>query len=226
MDSTELFDAFREDTLDKATASFWSDSEVFRYMNAAYREFVRLIGGIPDFTSEASEAPIYAGEANGVLHPSVLRVMSAQRRSDSAPIEIINFTDLNKTRVMDYGVQRVLKLDNRTGPVRYGIIGMQRGILRWMLVPEEDDTADLYVKRMPLNKITEFDQEFADLDEDHHIHLLDGMKMFAMAKQDADTFDMGKASDYQAKFEAYARQVKAEAERYEHKNREVTYGGI
>ena len=71
------------------------------------------------------------GEANGVLHPSVLRIMSAQRASDSLPIEIINFSDLNKTRAKDYGVTRTLKLDDRQGPVRYGVIGMQKGIIRW-----------------------------------------------------------------------------------------------
>lgn len=39
------------------------------------------------------------------------------------------------------------------------VIGMQRGIVRWVNVPEADDTIKLRVYRLPLNDITGDDQE-------------------------------------------------------------------
>ena len=95
MTSDELYEAFREDIVDVAKPYLWSDAEVWRYMNDAYSMLVRLTQGIPDADSEATELQIVANDANGELHPSILRIMSATRRSDGAEIKVINATDLS-----------------------------------------------------------------------------------------------------------------------------------
>lgn len=226
MDSTELHDAFREDVVDVARPYLWSEREVYSYANDAYRMFVRLTGGVADFTSDAASAALVAGDSLGVLDPSVLHITKAQRRSDGGKITIINYTDLDKAVGSDYGQPRALKLDDTQGVVTHGVIGMQRGIIRWLHIPEVDDTADMMIYRLPLNRITEEGQPLCDVDEDHHLHLLDWMKHLAYRKQDADTLNLTKAEECKRSFEEYCTFVKAEWERYKHKNREVSYGGL
>jgi len=120
----------------------------------------------------------------------------------------------------------MLKLDMQQGPVRYGVIGMQRNKIRWLKVPVVDDVVNLIIHRLPFSTIDDFDQEFDDVDEDHHLHLVDWMKHLAYSKQDADTFDAKKAVEYKAAFEGYCGFVRGEMERYKSKVRTVAYGGI
>ena len=226
MDSTSLHGVFRSEMKDDVRPYFWTDDDIFRYMNAAYREFVRLIGGISDFTSEACEVEITTGEAVSDLHPSLLRIMSASRRSDNHDIMIINSTDLGKLKVRDYGTVSTLRLDNTSGPVRYGVIGMQKGKIRWINIPIEDDVAEMIIYRLPLKTIDDFDQALDEIDEDHHMHLFDGMKQYAYLKTDAEVYDPKASDKAKFDFEAYALRVKGELERYQHKPREVVYGGL
>lgn len=226
MNSSELLGAFRDEVVDTAKPYLWKDPEVFRYMDDAYRMFVRLVGGIADFTSDVASAAIVAGDPLGVLDASVLRIMRAQRRSDNGEIKIINFTDLDRLSRGDYGQVKQLQLNDEPGPVRYGVIGMQRGIVRWLQVPMVDDVADLQVYRLPLVRIDDFEQTLDEVDEDHHLSLLHWMKYRAYSKQDADSFDGKRALVEKQAFEDYCRFVRAEVERYKYKNREVAYGGI
>lgn len=226
MDSTGLYDAFRSDVVDTARPYFWSDDEVWRYTNDAYRMFVRLIGGVPDFDSDICAVSVVPGEAVADIDPNILRIMSATRRSDSNVIEIINSTDLGKMRSKDYGQTKQLVMDARTGPVRYAVLGLRKNALRWIQVPVEADTIDLVIYRLPLVTITGPDQELADVEEDHHIHLLSWMKHLAYKKHDADTFDPNASAKGEADFRAYCAFAKAEMQRYQHKTRTVTYGGL
>lgn len=226
MNSTELVTAWREDVRDTEQPYLWSDEEALRYAAAAYSMFVRLTGGVADFTSDACAVDIVAGEATAELHPSILRIMSATRRSDTQPIDVINPTDLNKMRSSDYGQMKRIVMDTRTGPVRYMVHGLQRGMVRWVQVPEVNDVCDLHIYRLPLVGITDFDQDLVDVDEEHHIHLLDWMKHLAYKKQDADAFDPQASAVGKTLFETYCTFVKAEWERYKHKTRVVSYGGL
>ena len=130
MNSSELLEAFRLDVEDLSDPPLWSDLEIYRYLNDACFQFVRMTGGIADFTSEACEVEITAGEATSPLHPSVLRVMSANRRSDNREIEVVNITDLHAHYRSDYGVRVKQFLDDTPGPVRMMVLGMQRGVER------------------------------------------------------------------------------------------------
>lgn len=226
MTAYELFDHFRSNTRDVSPAYFWTDEEVWMYMNAAYRMFVRLTGGIADFTSEATEVSIVSGVAEAELHPSILRIMSAYRRSDEVEIEIINPTDLGRIRSSDYGQIKQIYLDTTSGPVRYMLLGGQKNLVRWVQVPAADDTADLMIYRLPLEQITCGEQELTEVEEDHHLYLYDWMEHLAYLKKDADTFDPNGAALAEARFRKYCAEVKAEWERYKHKHREVAYGGI
>ena len=226
MNSTELLEAFRLDTADLETPYLWSDEEIYRYLNDAYFQFVRKTGGVADFTSEACEVELSAGEATSGLHRSILRVMSAKRRSDNAQIKVVNSTDLSAVRVSDYDQRALTKVDETPGPVRLMVLGMQRGVVRWVQVPEFDDVVELVIHRLPLKSISGDGQLLEDVDEMHHLHLLDWMKHLAYKKQDAETLSPQESERSRRSFIAYCEQVCAEWERYKHKTRVVRYGGL
>lgn len=226
MDSTGLYDAFRTDVVDTARPYAWSEDEVWRYAADAQRMFIRQTGGVADATSLATAIDVTTGEAWSDLHPSILRIMSMTRRSDGRLLKILNNTDLEMPSSSDYGQSLVARLDMRAGPVHSAVIGLERNKVRWLQIPEADDTVDAYIYRLPLKVISGPDQEITDIPEEHHLHLLDWMKALAYRKQDLDTFDPNKAADCESRFLAYCLVVKAEWSRYMHKTRVVTYGGL
>lgn len=226
MNTNELYDAFRSDVVDTARPYLWSDVEAYRYMADAHRMFVRLTGGIADFTSDACSVTCPANERDVTLHPSVLRVLSAERQSDSMPVKVINFTDMPVITEVDYGRQRQIYNDTTPGPIKYLLIGKQRGIARVVHVPTEEETLLMSIYRMPLLVADGPDKEIVEVDEEHHIHLLDWMEHMAYKKQDAETFNRAKSDEKGAAFQSYCDQVKREWERYKHKTRVVRYGGI
>lgn len=225
MNSNDLYDAFREDIVDTALPYLWLDDEVFRYMDAAYRMFVRLTGGISDFTSDATVVEISAGEALADLHPSVLRIMSANKASDEQDLTIINMVDEATTESDDYFQLLRSIRSTQTGAVRKMIIGAERNKVRWINVPEVSDTVNMHIYRLPLVHVTDGSHPLDEIDDDHHIYLLDWMKHLAYKKQDSETFDKTKSDDAEETFKKYCAQVKAEWERYKHKTRIVQYEG-
>lgn len=226
MNSTGLYDLFRSDTGDDKAPYLWTETDVWGYIGTTHNDFVRLTGGIADFTSEATEVPIVTGEPSAELSKKILRVMGASRRSDGGEIEIINATDVGRMSVSDYGRLKPLLMDNSRGPVRCLVLGKQKHIARWINVPEVDDTADLHIYRLPLKTVDGPDQEFEGVDEEHIFHLLTGVKALAYRKQDANVLDVNQAEANEARFRAYCERVKSEWERYKHKTRVVAYGGI
>ena len=226
MDSTRLFELFRSDVADEAKPYLWKDVEVWEYMDSAYKAFVRLTGGIADFTSSITEVSATAGEPTSEVSKRILRFMSAQRTSDNRSVEIINSTDIGRLSRSDYGVSRPFTLNDQVGPITAMIIGMQRGVVRWLNVPEVDDLIKLHIYRLPLDDITGDGQEFVDIDDQHHLYLLNGMKALAYRKQDAETFDRARAEENEVVFARYCALVKSEFERERHKTRVVAYGGL
>ena len=225
--SQELYDAFRTDTDDLARPYLWTDDEVWRYADAAYRAFVRFTGGIADFTSNATKVDLSIGTDEYALDPSILRIMTANLASDGSEVKVINATDLPAVMsTTDYGHLRSLTVKNTDGPVRYLLMGMQQNLAKVLQIPVAVDTINLFVYRLPQVHITDGSHPLNDIAEDHHLYLLDGMKHLAYKKQDSETFNKTKSEDAEQSFRAYCAQCKSEWERYKHKTRVVQYGGL
>lgn len=228
-DSQELMDRFRLDVVDTALPYLWTDEEVVSYADDAYRMFVRLTGGIADFTTEeVVRIPLVTGEELYGTHNSILRVMTATLESDGTEIKVLNATDLPNlfTNVTDYGQLRTLAMKNTPGLPKYLIVGMQRNLAKVIQIPVVDDAILLYVYRLPLVHIVDGSHPLDEIEEDHHIHLLKWMKSLAYNKQDAETFDKTKAKEAEDAFRTYCLQCKTEWERYKAKVRVVQYAGI
>lgn len=226
INALELLEAFRSDVVDDALPYLWSDSEIYRYADSAYVMFVRLTGGIHDFTSSVTRVPITAGEALSDVSRSILRFDSAHLVSTGRELEIINWPERAALRRDDYGAKVNLYNDPTPGEVRFMVIGNQRGKVKWVAVPREDDEVQLQVYRLPLVKIEDDNHPLDEVDEQHHICLLDWMKHLAYLKRDSECYDKQASDDAAARFTAYCAQCKAEADRYRSKVHVVGYGGL
>lgn len=226
MDSTGLVKFWRDSVRDTKAPYFWSETEAYTYAQAAYVMFTRLTGGVPDFTSEACEVDVVAGEPIAELHPAILTIHAAELKSTGAPVKIVNHTDTRALQMLSYGKSVNLAADKSVGKVTHMVIGMQRNRAQLIRIPEADDTITLIIDRMPLNRIDTQGAEIVDVDEMHHIHLVQWMSHLAYMKKDADSFDPRGSEDAERKFREYCAQVKSEIGRYKHKPRAVAYGGI
>jgi hypothetical protein len=221
----DLITAFRSDVGDEVAPYLWSDTEVWRYLNDAYRMFARLTGGIPATLT----FDIVAGEQTTEVSPKILRFREARLTSTGRKLTIINPSDEALGTTADYGQARAYYVNRTQGPVSYMIIGDWRnrltGVVGWAQIPAVNDTAEVSVYRLPLGTLTS-GSELSDVGEEHHEHLMLWMKYIAHGKQDAETFDRGRRDEYKQDFETYCARSKAEWDRYKHKTRVVTYGGI
>lgn len=225
MNSGELYDRFRSDVVDVEKPYLWSEEEVYGYMDAAHKLFVRDTGGIGDATSAATEVAVVAGEAYADVSPSILKFRQAFLASNGAELRIINTQDTGAISASDYGVLRSINVAT-PGPVTHMVVGLERGKVRWAQVPVVGDTVNLVTYRLPLATIVRDGQEF-EIGEEHHIYLLQGMKALAYQKQDAETFNRASAKENKDDFAAYCAKALVEAERYKAKPaRVVSYGGI
>ena len=222
--SEELYDIFRSDVSDLKKPYLWTDAEVWRYMNSAYVSFVRLTGGVADSSSDITQVDVVVGEGEAEVSPLILKFREAELVSTGRKIDIVNHTDSPLRSESDYG-NLSTTFRKTSGPVRYMVIGKQRGRVTWVQIPQENDSVQLTVYRLPLARITGEGQRFDDIGDEHHEHLVVGMKALAYGKQDAETFDKGRRDEYKAEFEAYCAWARSEVERYKTKVRTVAYGG-
>ena len=226
VNSGELIEAWRADVLDDVEPYLWSQTEAVRYAEAAYRRFVRLTGGIHDFTSPLTRVDIVAGEELAAVSPLILRFDKAQRESDGREITIANWTDQALMRRDDYGVSSFLYNDRAPGEVRYMVIGSEVGKVKWVSPPAADDVALLQVYRLPLAHIVDETHTLSEVNEDYHIHLLDWMKHLAYLKRDTETYNKRASDEHRAAFIQSCAEAKAEMDRYRSKVRVVQYGGL
>jgi hypothetical protein len=223
----ELVDAFRQDVLDMKKPYLWTDAECYRYADAAYKQFVRKMGGIADFTSAATQVTLSAGEPIVDLHPSILSVRTASLASTGSDVTIVNVQDMaDSIGSNDYGNIQRLAATKIPGNIRYLIIGMERNKGQVVMAPTVDDTINLVIYRLPLITLASDDDSLAEVAEHHHESLLLYMKHLAFKKNDAETFDRARSDENGLEFEAKCAEAKSEWERYKHKTRVVQYGGL
>ena len=196
-----------------------SDSEMIRYLDEAYKMFFRLNGGITDMDSIVTELDVEAGEYEVNLHPSILRINQAVRRSDGEAVQVRNYPEM----INEDGVANLLR---ETGKVEMMLVGVKPHYARWVPIPSENDIVDLIVERLPLKNLTESNSSLSELDEIHHIPLLDWVKSRLFKRPGAGFFNLNLAASFEAQFREYCLQAAMEKSRFKSKVRTVTYGGI
>lgn len=218
MDSTGLVSLFRKDMSDEASPPLWSDDEVFGYADDAQKMFARLTGGIADSTSALTFIGFDINQADFILDSRILKVRKAYRVSDGSPLAVVNYENMEKECV---------RFDGKKGPLRTIVIGADEKVAYLLPIPSIADAAQLLVDRLPLSTLTEADEpQDLEIAEQHHRHMLEWMKSLAYQKQDAETFDKSKSTEFENKFRAYCEMSRIEKDKRKHVPRSVNYGGI
>lgn len=219
MTPTEVYALFRSEVDDAAVPYFWSATEVQTYADRAEEMFCRLTGGIQDATSAITQLDITEGE-HWVAYPTqILRIVTASLESTGRPLTILNPTDL-QDNTKAWGPDSI----GLSGRVVGLVLGLDDANIRVVQMPEEDDTVNLVIERLPLS-LPSVAGSF-EIPEQHHFYLLYWMKHLAYLKQDSQTFDKVKSEEESAKFKAYCAESFAEKERRKNKPRLMQYGGI
>jgi hypothetical protein len=187
--------------------------------------FVRLLGGVSDYSSDACSVPVATGEAIAEIDSSILRIRQATL-SNGREVKIINAQDASHLNDEDFGVLRRLNMTDTVGPVRYMIIGLEPDTVRWVNIPDQDDTVSLLIERLPRDVLTESSSSIDDVKPHHHLHFLKWMKHLAYNKHDAETFNKTKSEEMKVAFFDYCALARREKEVAKHKTRVVAYGGI
>lgn len=217
MTPATLLGRFRSRMRDEAQPYMWSDADCFEYMDTAHKDFARYSGGIGDSRSGVTYLRLRAGVSYYPLASQIMKVRALVREDNGNDIEL-----LNEENQSNAGIRRT----DAAGRVTTVIVGADQDFVRVYPVPdagEEGKNLRLTVYRMPLNCIVDGNSEF-EIQEQHHIHLMDGMAGYAYRKQDAETFDKGRADQFTETFRRYCDQAKQEREKREYKPRGVQFG--
>jgi hypothetical protein len=208
----DLIDEWRRRVFDTVAPYLWSDTEALIYANKAHTDFVRLIGGHRDRTSEVTDLVVPTGATEVDFDPRILKVVSARDTADSRPIDLVGPThDLARAVV-------------RSGRLLALVTGEDEYTLRPVNVPDVDYTLKLVVDRLPLEPLT--DTSTLEVREENALDLVFGMMAYAYGKQDAETRNDEKATAAGAEFRRLAAAAFLEKRRRMGSNRTVAYGGI
>lgn len=214
MKTHELLKLFREEVFDLESPPMWSNTLVYAYMDEAQKQLCRLTDGIPDSTSDAAILELESGEAWATLSPAVLQVRSA-RDGRGRPLALVPVERID---------QEDIRLDDSRGTPRVLVTGMEEHRVRVVPIPDAAAQVQLNVFRLPLRDIVGPDQDF-EVRAEHVQPLLDWMMHRAYGRQDAETYDKGRARDFEEKFRRYCDGVKREQARLRRTPHPIAYGG-
>jgi len=229
MNAEEVVQLFRSQVHDEVGPFLWSEVEAYEYLDQAQKWLVRRLRGLPDATTpEVTQiGPIAVGALFADLDSRILRIRKIFDK-DNRELQVLNTENLGShLSTDDYGQQSRVTLSETPGKLHAVVVGMEQDKLRLVAPPQEEQTLKLLVNRLPLDRVVKNDPPMKlEVGEQHHFHLVVGMKALAFGKEDAETFDRGRADESTASFEDYAFRARMEQERLEHRPRTVSYGGL
>jgi len=216
MEPHDLLRQARLELFDTARPYLWSDGELYSYINDAQVRFARGTWGISDASSSITTVPYTTASDWVTLDRSILRIRGVNDSVTGAIVKRIKYEDMETLGI---------RFDLQPGRLRYLVVGMERNKARLHPFPESDGSLSLIVDRMPLTIIEGCGGSF-EIDAHHHVNLLLWVKARAYSKEDTETFNKGKASEFATLFDAYVSDSRIEKERNVHTPRGIPYGGI
>lgn len=218
MNSTEVLEVFREEMNDTAIPYLWSDALLFRYLDDAQKNFCRWTEGIEDSSTPAiCRLNVVAGTDWYRISPKILKVREAVDVATGRPVDVMNMEKASLKGVL---------FDGKPGPLKVFVTGLEKSRVRAWPLPNAAATVELRVFRLPFRDITDAGDQELEIDEQHHLALLMWMKHRAYGKEDAETFDRRKATEFEVMFRRYCAEAKTEQVRARHKAGTVVYGGL
>src|SRR6187402_1169927 len=90
----ELKAVAREELTDQAEPYLWLDTDLYRYIDDAQKMFCRKTDGISDVSSTLTTLSVVPNQGFITLDRRILRIRAAYRADTGAPIEVMNFQDM------------------------------------------------------------------------------------------------------------------------------------
>lgn len=213
MTTTELLALFRLETMDNVVPYFWSDPQIYDYIDAAQKQFCRDTNGIED--SRSFTIDILADGTEWYTYDP--RILKLRKAHDPLTGKEYEFIASDKMR------GNSMRFDSRQGPLEALITGLEKNTLRAYPKPNTAITLELSTFRLPT---TVGVGDAFEIDEQHHRFLLHWVKHLAYSIPDADTFDKRASENYEQKHNAYCLKARGEENRVRRPVSTVTYGGI
>lgn len=222
MTPTKLLELFRLETDDIAKPYLWSDEEFFVYLNEAQEIFVRETGGLSDRRSALTKVSYKIGDQYKKYDSRILRINGAQDETNKF-IGIRNYDNLAGVISDDYGKQ-VLEVidDTKTGPIKFLITDVEAKEIQLFPIPDADGSLKLFIQRLPLSEIKD-ESSVLEISDQHHLSLLCWVKYKAFMKQDVETFEGSKASDFRQMFTEAVELAMKEKSAREDRKRKVKF---
>lgn len=208
-----MLEEFRARVGDTRAPYFWSDPEIYSYMDEGQSVVATRTLCIQD----TIEVNIAAGSADVALSPSIIRIRGALLAYSSIGEKYLDISTL------DAAVAQGLRLYSVTG--RPNVLFTDTLTARLYPIPSEDGTLRLLVHRLPVTSVEcgEF-----EVIEQYRPAILDWMRVVAYLKNDAETFSRDTSRDAERDFERRIDMyLSAESKRRGgQQNNPVAYGGL
>lgn len=218
MNSSELLDQFRREVSDTKKPYLWTSGEIFRWIDDAQTMFCRLTEGIEDAsTTGICRINVVPDTEWYALSPKILKVRRVARADNGRQVQVVNME-----KASAYGA----RFDGRPGPLNVLVTGFEKHKLRASPMPNETVTLELAVFRLPLVAITDAGDQALEIDEQHHLALLEWVKHKAYLKDDAETYDRRRSDESEIRFRNSCEKARIEQVRARREVSTVLYGGI
>lgn len=225
----QLLTFFRNDMDDTETPYLWSDSEFYRYMDTAQRQFARDTKYFYDSqTSAVCDVTVTAGQETVTLDPRVFEVRRAQLDSTNRPLSVLNFNELD-THVHSgdsYEQWEITSWSESTGTPRHLVLNVDNNEGRLVPAPTGNTTLSLWVYRDPLTDIDDGNSTIEVADRNDQLVVLLYAMYLAYSKQDADVYDERRANAKLAEYQFGVLQANSRLDKYRTRPGTVRYGGL
>lgn len=193
----ELIKDFRVTVQDKVEPYLFDSKDVTRWLVEAEQE--ACIRGRLLHESESSavcEIPVSAGQASYPLHAALYEI-------DHLGLMLPGDTERRRIKLVsqEWLTDHVAGWRDRVGTPEYAI----QGDTTLRLVPKPDADATLLLEgyRLPIRGLGTDKSSKPEIFQAHHRHLVNWALYRAFSLPDAETLDLGKASDFERAFAAY-----------------------
>lgn len=204
----ELLSDFREDVADPLEGidashpdsdSLWSNAVIYRYMTDACDRLARDTKSLIKLATLAFEI----GQSLISLPRHILHVHSARLSSNNRELKPHNVDDTSAMAISDYGIRAssFSQLFDTHGEPRVFVRDYDQRGIRLAPIPQRADAIIAQCSMVPAVPLSAgMMLPFLERPDQHLILLY--MKYLAYRKQDADTYDLKRSSEFKAEYDA------------------------
>jgi hypothetical protein len=211
----QIIDAFRQRANDTVKPYLWGDPELIGYVAEAEEQACRRAHLLVDSTSTLCQIAVTSGAAQYDYDERIVAFRRAKLSNQSYLLSRRKTLEMDRTNA-DW--------ETETGIPDHYINDYQAGALRFDRIPDEDDTLNLGVVRVPLEDVNDR-EDTPEIPARYHRGLIHWLMFRGYLKQDSQTRDEKKSLEGLAMFEAeFGAEVGAKDEQWDLENALVGEG--